>query len=96
MNGLFEDDANVRRQPKPKAPPKKPTAKKSSPKKSSLGDRILGKVENKDTLVEVASGTEGVKFEDIDVVAASKTAKKSDSGRIVPQINYVSDNDDDV
>ena len=93
MSGLFEDDANVRKIAKPKAPPKA-TIKKA--RKKSLASKILAKVESKDRLVNAASAANGgIKFEDVDVSpAAQATVKKQEKGVIAPQINYVSDTDD--
>jgi len=88
--GLFEDDENVRRVKKVKAHSE--TKPKRSKEKKTLATKILAKVESKQNLVEAASGSGSVKFEDVDVSPASrKNAKKVDKGIIEPLINYVSD-----
>ena len=94
MSGLFEDDANVRPQPKKKKAEQPKKAKKA---KRSVGSRIVAKIESNADVVGLAKRG-GVDFAEVDIVSTAKAAKKQkpDGGKITPPINYIADEDDDV
>jgi len=94
MAGLFEDDANVRPQPKAKKTPVE--KKKASKSKGSMASRMLQRVEGKADLVGAASGSNVVDFAQVDIspMRKKKVTKKDDS-KIVPVINYIEDIEDD-
>jgi len=90
VTGIFEDDANVR----PVKKVKQPKAAKSTKPKRSMASKILDKVEDKGILVAAASAKDGVSYEDVDVMPGKRTKAvkaKAESGKLVPPINYVSD-----
>ncbi|MHA2067828.1 MAG: hypothetical protein ACXABY_25985 [Candidatus Thorarchaeota archaeon] len=76
-----------------------PKQKKSASSKKSVGSRIIDKVESRADVVSVAKAG-GVNFAEVDVGPASKSRKKNQQtggNKIVPAINYVTDEcDDDV
>ena len=92
MDGLFEDDANVRSQPKQK--------KKSKVKKKGVGSSIVKKVESKANIV--ASSAQGTfDFSSVNINPVKRGRKTTDTanvGKIIPPINYIEDNisDDDI
>ena len=88
---LFEPDDQVRKVKK--QPVKKVAKKKAAKKKRTLGDQIASKTESKKILVDGPVAVGGsVSFEEMDAPPTAKAAaKKADSGRIEPQINYVTD-----
>jgi len=86
LNGLFEDDDNVRKAP---AAPKE---KKAAPQKKSTGNKILDKLSKEVDLAQMAAGKrKAPSFEDITPASLKKSVKKEDDGKITPPINYVSD-----
>lgn len=94
--GLFEDDDEVRPAPRRKglAPPKgMPKIKPGELDldEGDLGDRILKKMKAK--VDPAAMSTQGdASFAKVSLVNKPKRKlKKSDDGRLVPPINYVTD-----
>lgn len=91
MAGLFEDDANVWSQPKPK---KAPAKKKKAPQHpKGMGARMLDKVDARADLVSAAGGNQIVDFAKVDVspLRKKKKAPKVDDGKLSPAIDYVKD-----
>lgn len=89
--GLFEDDANVR--PQPKKPKPKAATKKVAAKPSGMAARMLEKVEGRADLVGMAGSGNVIDFAKVDVspLRKKKAAKKEDDGKLSPPINYVKD-----
>lgn len=79
MNGIFEDDSNVRRVKKVK------DFKNVELKSSSETKKDQRK------LAKLASKLDSISFDKIDPENFEKIAKSKDAGFIEPKINYVSD-----
>lgn len=90
MTGLFEDDANVRKPLKP------PVKKKQATKRLSVAQKIVAKTDNRSRFV---IGGSGISFTEVDISPEARAKKKvEETGKIIPPINYVSDEkiDDEI